>query len=213
MAAQANEWEHLFGANVEPPYEAEPDEILADETSALDQANWHLRYIDRIRRQRVDLEELFATEIDRLTARLGERLVLFDAQEAWHAKPVEALHRAIVARDETRKTITLPSGTLRARAQQPEWRYGTGTGDEWVEETDTFLVWAQANAPHLVRVPEPIPPTVDKSAVKKALVTKDVAGRPVLLGVDPESGERPPGLAVVSRELKVTIDTDGGETE
>ena len=105
-------------------------------------------------------------------------------------------HRAVLADDPSRKSISLPCGTLKSVKQQPQW----------VFDDEVFIAWAREHAPSLVRVPEP-KPAVDRNAAKKALLTVEV-GRAL---TDPHRGGRgragvtvtgrPPSFPVVTEEV------------
>lgn len=235
----AEAWEYLTGVDDEPDYEAEPPPVAGDEAIALEDANRHLRHIHRIRGERAWLQSMFEAEVRRIQMRLASRLEQLDKREAWHAKPVEELHRALLARDDKRKTISLPNGTLKARAQQPEWLYRDedSRGPSDGEDTTAFVEWAQESHPDLIasrvftlKVPqsaataawealltldnipadslELAPAAPDKNVVKRTLVKNDERGKPLVYGVDPATGEHPPGLFINEREPAITIDTD-----
>jgi hypothetical protein len=100
------------------------------------------------------------------------------------------------------KTVTLPSGEVTSI-----------NGGLKVDLTDptAFLAWASANAPALIRSPEPPPPPapmVDKNAVKAAVGTAlMVLTDPSQPGthhlVDPGTGEAVPGV-VLTRDPRST---------
>lgn len=177
-----------------------PD-LPADEARAFDLANWHVRAVDRIRRERLEFIELIQAEMRRLQMRLDARVETFDKAEEWHARPLRNLHAAVLERDGKRKTIHLASGDLKAREQQAEWDY---------IDVDAFGAWAMENRPELIVFPEP-KPQIDRNAAKQALVKRDEKGKPLVLGVDPETNEIPPGLVVNERDRKYEVVIDGDD--
>lgn len=240
MTAAMDDWNEITGADDEPDYSSEPPDLPAVELEALGLANWHMREIDRIRRQKTELVSLFAAELARLKIRLEDRLSVLTGEERWHSIPVLNLHRALLAKDAKRKTITLASGTMKAVAQQPEWLYhepGVVPDDDVPENTEAFVAWATEHHPDLIgprvvgikvtqeqlqpllealmtldAVPAEAlavsPPIPAKNVVKKVLVKKDEKGKVLVLGVDPETDELPPGLTVKTREPKYSLITD-----
>lgn len=217
----------LTGSDFEPDYEEEPVDLDPAEADALDVANWHLRCISRVRAERDALNAHFEAEMSRLQMRLDSRLLVLAKQESWHTRPVVGLHRALRAADPKRTSITLACGTLRSKAQQPEWEYP----DELA-----FLAWADTHHPELVapqevsmkvpsvsigavrdalekvKVLDGIPITITpahpaKAEVKKVLTKRDAKGNPLAYGLDPATGDIPPGLKVTTQEPDFTVDT------
>lgn len=218
----------------EPDYDSEPLDLPANEVEALQQANRHLRHVASIRAERARLVANFDAEIRRLEMRRDTKVAQFDRQEQWWARPVLSFHRMLRLADESRTSITLACGVLRSQGQQPEWKYGPDEqGNEHPEE---FVAWALEHYPELVapvtvgvRVPasdaavvvakltkelpglevQQTPMAPAKAEVKKALVKKDEKGKHVLArGIDPTTGEAPPGLTVTEREPEFSLDTD-----
>lgn len=182
--------EYLAGPD--PDYTA-PPEAPQD----ADDANTRLRRLARIRADIAQVEETAARQIEQINAWAERRYEVLHNQARWEQDGLEKWHRAVLAEDPSRKTISLPCGTLKARAQQPEW--------EFVDET--FIRWAQKWAPGLVRVPEP-KPQVDRAAVKKALnVPADL--QPGESGhVYDSEGDIPPGVTVTVRPPSFSVVTE-----
>ncbi len=112
-------------------------------------------------------------------------------KRAWYVQALELFHRNRLAQDAKAKTISLPHGRLVSRSQQPEWQF----------EREVFTDWALHNGHReCVRIPEP-PPEPDVAAIKKGFVLRD--GR----AHDRVTGEVVPGLIVVTRERKFTVET------
>lgn len=186
----------------EPDYDSEvapPDDV--------DQVNKRLRRLAKVRAEIAQVEEVAAAEIERVGDWAHTRTATLAAKALWLSDGIEMWHRAVLTDDPTRKTISLPCGTLKARAAQPTWEF-----DEPV-----FIEWAAEHAPGLVRVPEP-KPQVDRAAAKKMLAAPDGGtGEATIDIVDEATGEVlpkiVPGVTVTARPPKFTIDTDteGGE--
>lgn len=178
-----------FGADPEPPRDAE-------------QANWRLRRLAKVRAEMAEVERVAQADIDRAEAWKAARLESLRADERWWAEGLEMWHRAVLSDDPSRKTISLPCGTLVARKQQPVWEF----------DDEAFLAWAVEHAPELVRVPEP-KPQVNKVEAKKVLVPVDPLGEGCGTHVVTAEGEVVPGVTMTTRgpSFTVTTDTDGGE--
>lgn len=184
----------------EPDYDSEvgpPDDA--------DQVNRRVRRLAKVRAEIAQVEEVAAAEIERIGDWAHTRTATLAAKALWLSDGIEMWHRAVLTDDPTRKTISLPCGTLKARAAQPAWEF-----DEAV-----FIEWAAEHAPGLVRFPEP-KPQVDRAAVKKTLTVHPsqpgVADAAFMELVDEATGEVlpkiVPGVTVTARPPKFTIDTD-----
>lgn len=164
-----------------------------------DEANRRLRRLAKVRADKAEVVALANTEIDRILNWRDGRLEVLAGRERWLVEGLEMWHRAVLADDPSRKTISLPCGTLSARKQQPVWEF----------DEAAFLAWCEVNAPEWVRVPE-VRPSVDRVAVKKALTLAAPPGRPdagpspVVMTAD---GEVVPGVTVTSRPPSFTVET------
>lgn len=160
-----------------------------------DDANRYGRHHNRLTHQTAEINELADAEIARIEAwrtaqldRLGSRLDEIEwALHQWH--------RAVLADDPTRKTIVLPSITIRSRAAQPDWQWG----DETV-----FVAWAGDHAPTLIHVPEPRPRPAKAEAKKRLIVPDGDPGETVPV-IHPDTGETVPGVTAVIRDRTYTI--------
>lgn len=181
--------EYLAGD--EPPY----DEPVAPPQDAAETE----RRLRRLAKVRADMAEVNATaqrQIDQAQDWRDERLMVLANKERWLVEGLEMWHRAVLADDPSRKTISLPCGTLKARQQQPVWEF----------DEEAFIAWASEHAPGLVRIPEP-KPAVDKTAAKKALIP-DATGLDLVVTTD---GEVVPGVTVTPRPPAFTVDTGAAE--
>lgn len=181
--------EYLAGD--EPDFTAEPEA-----PQDADEIDRRLRRLAKVRAQMAQDKADAQRVKDKADAWLFHRTSINLAQEAWLVEGLEMWHRAVLADDPSRKTISLPCGTLKARAQQPVWEF----------DEEAFIAWAQEHAPELVRVPEP-KPAVDKTAAKKALIP-DATGLDLVVTTD---GEVVPGVTVTPRLPAFTVDTGAAE--
>lgn len=182
-------------------------------TSEIDAERW-LRRRRRILADKATIEQVRADQQARLDAWHADRVEGTDRALAYIDRQLDGWMRAHVATGGA-QTVTLPSGTIKATRQQPEWRY---------TDESAFVEWAQTYAPDLLRLPEPKPPAPapDKTAVKKTLA-KLVSGQPgevvevpwTATTVDDDTGEivdvnlgTIPGLEVEFRPMKVTPEVD-----
>lgn len=180
-------------AGPDPDYDVDEPADPGD----VDGVNRALRRYARLQVERDAVVTVHQAEIDRIQARLDDRLQVIDKAIAWEAEGLQMYHRARLADDAAAKTIHLPNGTLKARAQQPAFEY----------DDDKFLAWAQEHRPDLVRIPEP-KPAPDKTAVKKALAVPALDEGETAAAVDPETGEQVPGVTVTVRGPSFSIDID-----
>ena len=177
-------------AGPDPDYDQEPEP-----PRDADEANRRLRRLARIRARIADVEEIAARQIEQINAWAERRYEVLHARARWEQDGLEMWHRAVLAEDPSRKSISLPCGTLKSRVQQPEW----------VFDDEVFIAWASEHAPSLVRVPEP-KPAVDRNAAKKALLTVEVGeGAHSILT---EEGDVVPGVVVTVRPPSFSVVTE-----
>lgn len=138
---------------------------------------WRQRKIQQAR-------DLVESERQRLAEWLEEQELRYDP--SFHLQVLEGYHRARLADDPKAKTISLPSGTLTARAGQPRWDI----------EAEAFIPWAQTYAPELLRTK--VEPAL--AEVKKTL------------GADPErgvavdgTGSPVPGVHIEPADVRFTV--------
>lgn len=167
-------------------YDTPDDELESVPVADLHRADYVLGLIGRARRVRDEELDVIRAERDRLdllATAIKERCARV---EDWYGPQLSSFHRALLADDPKRRTISLPHGTLRARAQQDEWTFGP-----------EFTEWAEASGrDDLVRVKvEP-----DRTAAKKRLLVLS-DGRAAL------DGEVVPGVSVQGREPKFEVVT------
>ena len=157
-----------------------------------DDANRLLWRLARIERKESEMLEVVTAQRARLDAFEAGASAAYQRQRKYITDTLAAYHRAVLSRSPRSKTIELPNGTLRARAQQPAWDF---------PDEDAFKAWAEVNAPELLRQPEPRPVEVDRAAVKKALATQEDRDYAVDI-----NGEHVPGVVVTFREPRYTIE-------
>ncbi len=192
----AAEWDDLDRdlCGDEPEYDNTPEPPAAAET-----ADRYLRRLHRTRRQIDEVHEIAAAERARIDTWETGRLEQLAKATGWLEQILVGYHRAVLTRNPEQKSIDLPYGTLRSVRQPPEWTI----------DPDVFLPWASVNRPELVNpgAPKPAVVTPDRAAIKKAL---SIPGKPVVgstvTPVDAD-GEVPPGVTVLIREPRFTIDT------
>lgn len=174
----------------EPDFDAPPEAPQDAE-----RADMQLRRLAKVRAEMAQIGAHAAAEIDRIDEWHARRVEVLANRERWLVEGLEMWHRAVLADDPGRKTISLPCGTLKSRVQQPLW----------VFDDEVFIAWAVEHAPDLVRVPEP-KPAVDKTAAKKTLLTVEVGeGAHSILT---EEGEVVPGVTVTGRGPSFSVVTE-----
>lgn len=189
-----------YMAGPDPDYDQAPEP-----PQGADDIDQRLRRLARIRADIAEVDAHVAATVARAQMWAKSRLDGDDpdsqygglrGRERWEVEGLEMWHRAVLADDPSRKTISLPCGTLKSRVQQPEW----------VFDDEVFIAWAAEHAPELVRIPEP-KPQVDKTAAKKALIpatSGDCAEAPAVT----EGGEVVPGVTVTVRGPSFTVVTE-----
>lgn len=184
----------------EPAYDGPEIEPVDDAVGA----DRHLAWLRRIDAALAVQEEVAQAELERITAYLDRRRAEAASKRLYHEQVLERYHRAVLSSDARRKTIKLPHGTLRARAQQPVW--------EWAEDGDVFGRWVAENRPdlleQLVDFPtEPPPPRLLVNAAKQALTVEEHRGSKVVARTFGkfEDGTAPEGVTVTERGDKFDV--------
>lgn len=136
----------LYGDDTHPvDYDAPADTIHPDDPDRLSIANWHLRKLGYLDTLAADTRRAFDAEIRLLEQRRQDALRSIERRQAWHTQAITGLHAAMLAADPKRKTIVLPSGTLKATVPKSARLY--------VTDEDTFVAWAeQTGRKDLLRV-------------------------------------------------------------
>lgn len=98
----------------------------------------------------------------------------------------ESLPESVVQKAKTQKIYKLPSGTLRLKMQQPEYK----------RDDEKLLKWVKANKPRLVKIKE----TVDWSGLKE--ITAVANGKVI----DTQTGEVIDGIEVQERGPKLVVE-------
>lgn len=164
--------EHLLA----DPAAQKPDWRVTDAS----RADWALRKLGAVRRRMVENAAVAEAEIARVQHWLERQQAALSAEAAHWEALLAAWHRAVLAEDPARKTISLPNGRLKLRAQSPDLQY----------DPDALLATLRTTGrADLIRVREEI----NKAAVRGA-VLKD--------------GESLPGITVVEREAAFSVDVE-----
>lgn len=182
--------EYLAGD--EPDYDAD-----VEAPQDADEVDRRLRRLSKVRAEMAQIGEHAQAQIVRINEWHARRVEVLAGKERWLEEGLEMWHRAVLSEDSSRKTISLPCGTLKSRVQQPVWEF----------DDETFIAWAAEHAPSLVRIPEP-KPAIDRNAAKKTLhlppLTEGESCRPI----DEDTGEMVPGVAVTVRPPSFTVVTE-----
>ncbi len=173
--------EYLAGPD--PDYDQDPEA-----PQDADEANRRLRRLARIRADIAQVEETAARQIEQVNAWAERRYEVLHNRARWEQDGLEMWHRAVLADDPSRKTISLPCGTLKSRVQQPVWEF----------DDEIFTCWAEDHAPSLLRVRS----SIDKAAAKQEIVVLD-DGRYIT-----GTGEVVPGVSVTVRPPSFSVVTE-----
>lgn len=167
---------------ISPEPQGEPSRFAVEN---LEQAEWCLRQISRLKAKQAEIEKLAQAEIEKINAWKERETSKITGSISFFEGLLKDYHRRVLEEDPRRKTIKLPSGSLEARKTQPEFR----------RNEDELLPWVEANRPQYVIVKK----SVDWANLKKEL--DFVNGR----AFDPETGEAVPGIEVIERGTEFRV--------
>ena len=176
-ALQKNELQDL-------PDEQERERFKIEDINA---ANWALRKISAAQAAIRERETLARAEVERVQQWLDGETQKLKGDIEFFEGLLHEYHQQELKLDEKRKTIKLPHGTLKMRAQQPDYQ----RDDVKLKE------WAEANKRDVL-IPQP--PKLDWASLKKAI--RPVDGK----AIDVDTGEVIPGIAIVDRPPKFSVE-------
>ena len=184
----------------EPDYDEPPEPPLDVNVATARLAR--LGRLEQTLAETVRAAQVRKDQIDAFVDREFERI---GRETSWLRESLRRYHEAVLRLDATRKTLHLPTGDLISRMGQAEWM---------IVDEAALIDWLDAHAPAAVRRPPPVAPpaSVDRNAMKAALVRRD-GNTVVAYGLDPETGERPPGLIVNDPERRFTAEARLPEEE
>lgn len=154
-----------------------PEERERFRIETKDQAAWALRKMSKIK---AEIDENIMTaqaEIERITGWRDSENEKLERSAAFFEGLLYEYFMALRETDPKLKTMKLPHGALKMRAQQPEFQY---------DETQ-LLPWAKENLPDAVVV---------KVSVSKTPVKKHIK----------ETGEMVPGVTITERPEKFSVE-------
>jgi len=154
-------------------------------------ANWALRKIKQLQDKMDANVDLAAEEIAKVEAWEKEVNEGLHQSILFFTGLLEQYHRGVYAKDPEAKTIKLPHGQLKMRAQQPEFRRDDGKLLAWLESQGTV---GKAYI-KIIKSPQ-------WADLKKKL---EIAGDKM---VDPESGEIVDGVEVIAREPRFSLEVE-----
>jgi hypothetical protein len=142
-----------------------------------DQAAWALRKMSRIKAEQDENTQAAQAEIDRIAVWRNEENEKLQRSISFFESLLHEYFMQLREDDPKLKTMKLPHGTLKMRAQQPQYEY----------DESLMLPWAKKNLPEAVVVKE----SVAKTPVKKHI--KD-------------TGEMVPGVEIVERPERFSVE-------
>ncbi|MDQ3107839.1 MAG: host-nuclease inhibitor Gam family protein [Actinomycetota bacterium] len=177
------------------------DTLDESHPETLEQADWHIRKLARLRRHMAENEAIAHAEIQRIRMWLEEENAKLQRQAAFYEQNLAQFHRALLETDPKRKTVSLPAGALRARKHPDRVE---------ILDADMFITWADAaGRSEFVRTKvEPV-----KSEIKRLLSTTDIELEHGLVLSDPTTGEAVPGVVWIEGETSFTVDAARGPEE
>jgi phage host-nuclease inhibitor protein Gam len=160
-----------------------------------EKAAWALRKLRQIRQKQAENANTANAILDGLRREmeatqnwLKEQNEALEGDASYFVGALEAYHRKLMEENPKQKTVKLPFGTLKLRAQQPEFQ----------RDAATLLAWAKASRPDCVKVKE----EADWATIKKSLIVQD--GK----AIDTTTGEIVP-VDVVEREPVFSVEVEG----
>mgnify|MGYP001024516208 CR=1 FL=1 len=153
-------------------------------------ANWALRKIRQLQEKRKANIQLAEAEIERINTWLKEVNGDLEQSIDYFTGLLEGYHRQVLEQDPKAKTIKLPYGKLKMRAQQPKF----------VRDDDKLLAWMKKEWPDIHPYYIKITERPDWKDLKDFL---EVCGDKM---VDPESGLIVEGVEVIAREPKFSLE-------
>lgn len=166
-----------------------PEQREAFRVTDLGGASWAMRKLHAIRQKQAEVRQVAEAEIARVQAWADQQTKAMEDNADYFVLLLVDYHRNLLAEDERAKTVKLPHGALKCRAQQP-W---------YVRDEDELLRWAEATDPeNLVQV---------KKSVKWSEIKQygKAVGEQLF---DPATGEVIPGVTVIHREPKFTVEVE-----
>lgn len=160
-----------------------------------DQANWALRKLVAIERDRAEARSAAQAETNRIQAWLAEEEKRADQSRVFFDFLLEDYHRKQLAENPKAKTIKLLHGETQLRATAPVFN----------RDDNVLLGWALKNRRDLITLPYWVRPApkLDWAGLKKTLKVHGTSA------VDPESGEFIPGITVIEQPMKFSIKLSG----
>jgi hypothetical protein len=154
-----------------------PEEKERFRIETKDQAAWALRKMSRIQAEIEENNRVAQAEIDLIVSWRDEENEKLERSISFFESLLHEFFHSQRESDPKLKTVKLPHGSLKMRAQQPEFQY---------DETQ-LLPWAKENLPDAVVV---------KVSVSKTPVKKHIK----------ETGEMVPGVTITERPEKFSVE-------
>lgn len=159
-----------------------------------EKAAWALRKLRQIRQKQAENTNTANAILDGLRREmeatqnwLKEQNEALEDDASYFVGALEIYHRKQIEENPKQKTVKLPFGSLKLRAQQPEFQ----------RDAAILLAWAKASRPDCVKVKE----EADWATLKKSVVVQD--GK----AIDATTGEVVP-VTVVEREPVFSVETE-----
>lgn len=184
------------------------DELFEDETEeerepqiefdgSLDQSIWAMRHVARIREKQRIIAEAAAREIKKLQDWNDSEIARLERRTEYFIAVLRQYHFSVLDEDPKQKTITLPDGKIKFRAQQPEY----------IKDDEQLLKWALDTDSSQTREFWKDVPKLNWGKIKETC--KMVDGKLI----DPETGEEVPSVEVKHRDPKFTVETEEKESQ
>ena len=154
-----------------------PEEKERFRIETKDQAAWALRKMSRIQAEIEENNRVAQAEIDLIVSWRDEENEKLERSISFFESILHEFFLQLRESDPKLKIMMLPPGTLKMRAQQPQYEY----------DEEILLSWAKENLPEAVVIKE----SVAKTPVKKHIQ---------------ETGELVPGVTIIERPEKFAVE-------
>jgi hypothetical protein len=120
----------------------EQEQVQRFKVESKDQASWAVKKIAKLMQAKTENEETAQAEIERTQAWLKSENEDLDRQIGFFESILREYHFKVLEDDPKAKTIKLPYGALKVRAQLPEYEYNE----------ELLLPWVKGNLPEALVV-------------------------------------------------------------
>ncbi|QNB45865.1 hypothetical protein BR63_05765 [Thermanaerosceptrum fracticalcis] len=175
--------------DIQVPQEDQEEQREAFRITNLEQATWAMRKLRALAAKEAEIRKVAEEEIARINAWLQDEFKGIERSRSFFLGALEGYHRNLIQQDPKAKTVKTPYGKLKLTKQQPEFQ----------RDDALIKAWAKENKPEVLIPQEP---KLDWAGLKKQLVVEGDKA------IDLTTGEMVPGILVIEREDKFSVEVD-----